>query len=133
MAENRLSGFVAGRAGRLLTIVLLTTQLGGCAVDMVTEQRVLMAVFCTAAFDDGPLEVASFAVWLVLCLSWFAGLVALRVAPLRPLYWALVLPHPARLRRAGVAAAQPHPVLRRAVGPAGAERETVTAVRLEAG
>jgi hypothetical protein len=89
--KRRWRGFVAGRSGRLITLILLTAQLGGCAVDLVTEQRVLLSAFCTAAFDDGPLEIVSFAVWLALCLSWFAGLVAIRIPPLRPFYWSLVL------------------------------------------
>jgi hypothetical protein len=87
---RRWTEFAAARKAYLATLALLILQLGGCVVDLVSEQATLMAGFCIAVPGDSVLEWVGSAVWVVLCLSWLAGLVALRVPPLRPLYWGLI-------------------------------------------
>jgi hypothetical protein len=88
------SGRLSGPRSRLLTVALLTLQLGGCALDLTTEQAVLGSLFCLADPNDGPIELAGSLIWLVLSLSWVAGLAALRWSRLRPLYWSLVAATP---------------------------------------
>jgi hypothetical protein len=72
-------------------VVLLTLQLGGCTVDLMSEQASLRSLFCTAAPGDGPIEIVVFVAWAVLAFSWIVGLTSLRIAALRPAYWALLL------------------------------------------
>jgi hypothetical protein len=80
----------SGRRARAATIVLLVLQLGACTADLMSEQATLGALFCLAAPGNGLIEALGFALWLLLSLSWLVGLAGLRLAPLRPIYWALV-------------------------------------------
>ncbi|MFL6843590.1 MAG: hypothetical protein ACJ8ER_01775 [Allosphingosinicella sp.] len=87
---SRWTRFVSGPGGRRLTIALLILQLGGCVLDMQGRQASLMAAFCLAARDDDALVLLGGAVWIVLALSWTAGLFAVRWPILRPIYWSLL-------------------------------------------
>lgn len=102
MSEGgRWRAFVSGRSGRLLTIGLVTLQVGGCAADLMSEQATAISFFCLVAADASLLGAAATGIWLVLAFSWILGLVAIRTAGLRPLYWALVLLIPAALAGQG--------------------------------
>ena len=78
------------------TMVFLTLQLTGCAVDMVEPQATVITLFCLATFPENePLEWAGLLVWFVLTFSWIVGAIALKVSNLRPIYWGLLLCIPA--------------------------------------
>jgi hypothetical protein len=82
--------FVSGRNARLVTIIFLAAQLGGCVIDVMSQQRTLMSFLCLGGLW-GPLGVLGLALLLILSLSWIAGLLALTLPTLRPVYWSLVL------------------------------------------
>jgi hypothetical protein len=88
--SGRWSKLASSPKARVATIALLILQLAGCALDLTTEQASLGSAFCLAAPGHGALESLGFALWIVLSFSWLVGLGALRVARLRPLYWALL-------------------------------------------
>ena len=95
MASQSPAKRFAGPRARLATVLLLTAQLGGCAIDLVSEQAVLRSLFCTAAVGRDALEWIAALTWLVLAFSWIVGLTALRHPLLRPAYWSLLLLIPA--------------------------------------
>jgi hypothetical protein len=88
----------SGRTARRITALLLVLQLAGCAADMVTEQVTAMSFFCMVTQpENSALETAALVVWLLLAFSWIVGLVAIKVAGLRPIYWVLLLAVPISL------------------------------------
>jgi len=82
----------ASKTARKVTIVLLTLQLVGCAVDMVEPQATLLSIFCMATFPENlVLEWAGFLVWIVLAFSWTVGAAAIKFSSLRPFYWVMLI------------------------------------------
>jgi hypothetical protein len=81
--------FIASRPARRATIALLILQAGGCAADLAAEQYWLMSALCLAG-AGGLAQLAGLLAWLALALSWAVGLLAVRFAPARPAYWALL-------------------------------------------
>jgi hypothetical protein len=78
------------RRVRLITGGLLCLQIGGCVLDLTTEQMVLESGFCLVTRNMSLQTVAN-AVWATLSLSWIVGLVSLRFAQLRVVYWILIV------------------------------------------
>jgi hypothetical protein len=87
--KERWASFISGPAARRVTILLLVLHAGGCAADLAGEQWWLMSAICLAG--AGALaQLLAFLLWLALALSWGVGLLAIRFAPARPAYWALL-------------------------------------------
>jgi hypothetical protein len=91
---SRWRGFISGPGARRATILLVILHLAGCGADLITEQWWLMSAICLVA-ASGLARAIGYGSWLVLALSWAAGLLAVRWPPARPLYWALLLAMPA--------------------------------------
>ena len=80
---------VSSRKARLLTIIFLVAQLGGCVIDLTSEQYTLMSFFCLNG--SGPLPALGLALLLILSFSWIVGLFAVTLPTFRPVYWSLIL------------------------------------------
>jgi hypothetical protein len=74
---------IAGRRARQVTIALVVLQIGGCAVDLGSEQHALMPLFCLVS-PSLAVEILGSILGLTLALSWVVGLLAIRFAMLRP-------------------------------------------------
>ena len=81
---------MSGRNARLLTIIILVSQLGGCVIDAMSEQYTLWSFLCLGGLL-GPFSALGLALLLILSLSWIAGLFAVTFPAFRPIYWSLVL------------------------------------------
>ena len=82
----------SSRVAHRITIALIILQLGGCVLDMTTEQMSAMSLFCMVPIPANALISWSlFGSWLVLTFAWIVGLVSLGIPRLRPVHWLLVL------------------------------------------
>jgi hypothetical protein len=72
---------------------LLVLQIGGCAFDVTHRQLSLLPAFCMVT-PNAWLEAIVIAIGFLLTFSWVAGVLGLRFAPLRPVYWLLLVAIP---------------------------------------
>lgn len=97
MAERRESGrwraLASSRKARNATIALVAAQLAVTALEMLSPRPVAEPILCPLSWDvyDAGVETACVATLLLFLVSAVAGLLALRFAALRPVYWALLL------------------------------------------
>jgi hypothetical protein len=60
---------------------------------LTSEQAALESVFFLAT-SDAKLEYLAGTLWIALAFSWIPGLVSVRLAWLRPVYWLLIVAIP---------------------------------------
>jgi hypothetical protein len=93
---GRWRSLASSRYAVAATAILLSLQVGGCALDLFGPQLSLWSAFCLVT-HNAVLDWADAGLYLLLAFSWIAGLLSLRFVGLRPAYWLLFAAIPVAL------------------------------------